>query len=94
MFAYMALFVPIINGFHSIIGTYNLNIETLPGNLYSLGIGLATIIAKHGISYIISKIKGKYKFNKKILSEIETPIIHKIGNYPDDKEKNELIKEQ
>jgi hypothetical protein len=97
MFAYTALLIPIMNGVLSIVGKYELNLETLCQNFFGLAIGVGTIIAKHGISSIINKIKNKFPINQKeVLDDIETPSIQKFSTFNDNEEdKNiDLIKEQ
>lgn len=99
MFAYTAMLIPIMNGILSIVGKYDLNLDTLPQNFIGLGMGVGTIIAKHGISEIINKLKGKFNINKKkVIDEIDTPIIQKIGDMTfgdsESKQDGELIKEQ
>lgn len=103
MFAYTAMLIPIMNAINSIVGKYDLNFDTLPQNFLGLGIGIGTIIAKHGIAEIIDRIKSRFpKGNsidkKKILDEIETPIIQKIGDVTfgdsESDQDGDLIKEQ
>ena len=95
MFGYTALLVPILNGLDAVVGKYDLNMETLPGNFLSIAVGVGTVVAKHGIAYILDKIK--LKINKKqIIDELETPTIQKIGNFVDTTKDvpGDLIKEQ
>lgn len=82
MFAYTSLMIPIMNGIFFIVGKYNLTPETLVSNLIGLLAGFGTIIAKHGINYILNKMKGKLGSKKKdILDDIETPEIQKFALY-------------
>ena len=97
MFAYTSLLIPIMNGVLSIVGKYNLNLDTLPQNFIGLGMGIGTIITKNALAEIIKKLSGRFALNKKkIIDEIEAPIIQKIGDLPfDTLPKNvDLIKEQ
>lgn len=98
MFSYISLLIPIINGVLAVIGKYDLNLDTLPQNFLGLAVGVGTIIAKHGISEIIDRIKNKVpKINKKkILDELGEPPIQKFSTFikPNEKEQGELIKEQ
>jgi hypothetical protein len=81
MFAYTSLLIPIMNGVLSIVGKYNFNLDTIVQNFMGLGMGLGTIITKHGIIELIDKLKDKFPINKKkVIDEIETPIIQKIGD--------------
>ena len=96
MFAYTALLLPVLNGIQYIIGKYDLTPETLAQNLIGLAAGMGTIIAKHGIVYILNKLKGKWPFKKKeILDDIETPVIQKFSLYnKEDEDQGEPINEQ
>lgn len=96
MFAYTTLLLPVLNGIQYIIGKYDLTPETLAQNLIGLAAGMGTIIAKHGIVYILNKLKGKWSFKKKeILDDIETPIIQKFSLYnTEDEDQGEPINEQ
>ena len=98
MFAYISLLIPILNGILALIGAYNLNLDTLPGNFLGLAVGVGTIIARHGISEIVKKLKNKFpKLNtKKVLSEVEEPPVQKFSTFtkPEEKQEGELIKEQ
>lgn len=96
MFAYTTLLLPVLNGIQYIIGKYDLTPETLAQNLIGLAAGMGTIIAKHGIVYILNKLKGKWPFKKKeILDDIETPVIQKFSLYnTEDEDQGEPINEQ
>lgn len=97
MFAYTSLLIPILNGVMYLIDKYDLNLETLPQNFLGLAVGVGTIITKHGIVEIISRIKNRFPINaKEVLDDIETPAIQKFATFGDS-EKNQpgdLIKEQ
>ena len=102
MFAYTSMFIPIMNGILYLIGKYDFNLETLPQNFIGLGVGVGTIIAKHGIIDLIKKIKSKLgigdKVAKEVIDEVETPIIQKFGDMTfgdaTSSEEGDLIKEQ
>lgn len=97
MFAYTGMLIPIMNGISYIVGKYDLNIDTLIQNFIGLSVGVGTIIAKHGVIEILKKIKDKLPVNKKkVIDEIETPLIQKFGDIKDvSPEQNvDLIKEQ
>jgi hypothetical protein len=97
MFAYTSLLIPVMNGILSVINKYDLNVETLTQNFIGLSVGVGTIIAKHGISLIASKLKDKFKINKEeIIGDIDTSgDIKKFGDViSSDDQKGELIKEQ
>ena len=96
MFAYTSILIPTMNAVSSLVGNYNLNMDTLPGNLMSVGIGVTTFLAKNGLTYLINKLKGK--FNIKINPDLEKPTV--VRSYDiadgevDNMGKNKLIKEQ
>jgi hypothetical protein len=97
MFAYTGMLIPIMNGILYIVGKYDLNIDTLIQNFIGLAMGVGTIIAKHGITEIVNRLKDKFSINKKkVIDEIETPIIQKFGDIKDanPEQDGELIKEQ
>jgi hypothetical protein len=97
MFAYTSLLIPLLNGVMAVIDKYELNLDTLPQNFLGLAVGVGTIIAKHGIVEIITRLKSKFTINQKeVLDDIETPVIQKFATFGDS-EKNQagdLIKEQ
>jgi hypothetical protein len=94
MFAYASLAIPILNGVAAVVGKYDLTLDSLPGNFLGLATGVGTLIAKHGITDILNRIKGKLPFNKnKVIDEIETPVIKKFGDADIEQDGN-LIKEQ
>lgn len=97
MFAYTSMLIPIMNGILYVIGKYDMNLDTLCDNFMGLAMGIGTVIAKHGIVEILNKIKTKFPINKKkIIDEIETPIIQKFGDIKNDSpdQDGDLIKEQ
>lgn len=97
MFAYTALLLPVMNGIMAIVSKYDLNIDTLIQNFIGLSIGVGTIISKHGIKLIASKIKDKFKVDpEEIEAEVDdTTDIRKFGDIVNnDDQRGELIKEQ
>ena len=91
MFAYAALSIPVLNGVMTIVGKYDLNLDSLITNFMGLAVGVGSLIAKHGIADIINRIKGINK--KKVVDEIETPVIQKFGDADVDQKEGELIRE-
>ena len=82
MFSYTSFLLPVMNGIYFLIGKYDLTPETMTQNLIGLGVGLGTLIAKHGIIYIINKIKDKFKVDASdVIDDIETPTIQKFALY-------------
>jgi len=98
MFGYTSLLIPIMNGILSVIGKYNLTIDTLPQNFLGLAAGIVTVITKHGVVEILNKLKDRFPVNKKeIIDEIEVPVIQKFSTFGDaekDQQSGDLIKEQ
>ena len=85
MFTYTALMIPVMNGILYLIGKYELTPETVIQNLIGLAAGIGTLVAKHGINYIINRIKGKFKIEKgDVLDELDTPKIQKFNLYGSD----------
>jgi len=94
MFAYASLAIPLLHAVAAIIGKYDLTLDSLPGNFLGLASGIGTLIAKHGITDILNRLKGKLPFNKKkVIDEIDTPIIQKFGDADIEQDGN-LIKEE
>jgi hypothetical protein len=100
MFAYTSILIPIMNGILYIIGKYDMGVDEVISNFFSLSVGVATRIAKHGLVEILDKLRKLISpdSKRKILSEIETPVIQKFGDitYGDGEsdQEGELIKEQ
>lgn len=55
--SYTAILVPFMNGVNYIIGKYDLSLDNFIGNFLSLGVGITSLIAKHGLDYIRKKIE-------------------------------------
>lgn len=97
MFAYTSMLIPIMNGVLFIVGKYELNIDSFCENFLGLSIGVSTIIAKYGISYILNKLKDKFKVNKsKVLSDIEDTSVKKFSTFGDGEgdQQGDMINEQ
>ena len=97
MFSYTSILIPIMNGILFLIGKYEMTPDTIVQNFFSLGMGVASKIAKHGLVELISKLKNRLNINKdKVLGEIETPVIQRFSNYVDQEpeQDGDLIKEQ
>jgi len=100
MFAYSAIMLPIMTTLSSVVNKFDLNLDTMPQNFLMLTAGVSTIVAKHGIAYLLNKLKGKLKISdkieKEIESEIQTPTITKVTRFgdSDSNQSGDLIKEQ
>lgn len=81
MFSYTSILIPVMNAIYVLIGKYSMTLDNFVDNFKAISIGIATITAKHFIIDIIKKLKSKFPINKKkIIKEIETPVIHKFGD--------------
>ena len=96
MFAYTAILIPTMNAISWMVGKYDFNLETLPMNFLSIGVGVGTFLAKNGINYLVSKLKDK--LHLKINPDLDKPTVVRPYDIKDgdsvDMGKNSLIKEQ
>jgi hypothetical protein len=96
MLGYTAILLPSMNAISALIGEYHFNIDTLPANLLSVGLGIGTFLAKNGFNYLVNKLKDK--FNLKINPDLNNPTFLKSIDINDgdtkDMDNNKLIKEQ
>lgn len=97
MLAYTSLLIPVMNAIFIIINKYDLTLDNLIDNFAGLSMGIGTILAKHAIIDIVNKIKTKFPISKKkIIDEIETPVIQKFGDKTygsDEKQTGDMIQE-
>jgi len=63
IFGYTALLIPILGALSSTIQSQGWDINTMVGNLYSLGAGVASIILKNGIDHFISTLDKAKKIS-------------------------------
>lgn len=98
MFGYTAILIPIMNAILWIIGKYDMSVDAVIQNFFSLGVGIASRIAKHGLVELINKLKGivSNKTKHEIIDELETPVIQRFSDIrlKDDEQEGDLIKEQ
>ena len=99
MFSYTTILIPIMNGILYIIGKYDMGVDQVVQNFFSLSTGVATKIAKHGLIELLDKLRKMISSDSKreIIDELETPLIQKFGDihHGDDVEQEgDLIKEQ
>lgn len=100
MFSYTAILIPVMNAILYIIGKYDMGADEIISNFFTLSVGVATKVAKHGLSEVIGRLKGLIpnKEREEIIDELETPVIQKFGDFthgtmnPDSE--GDLIKEQ
>ena len=76
-----------------------MDLETFFMNLGVFTAGITSIMAKHGIGFLMSKLRDVLKLSKKDrerikkeVEEIEVPLIKRVGDIDDDD--HDLIKEQ
>jgi hypothetical protein len=98
MFGYTAILIPIMNAILWIIGKYEMSVDAVIQNFFSLGVGIASRIAKHGLVELINKLKGiiSNKTKEEIIDELETPVIQRFSDIRDKEsgQEGDLIKEQ
>jgi len=96
MLGYTAILIPIMNSILWVIGKYEMSVDNVIQNFFSLGLGVSSRIAKHGLVELIKKLKGflPNKTSNDIIDELETPVIQRFGDIKDDEQEGELIKEQ
>lgn len=100
MFAYTAILIPIMNGVFYIIGKYDMGVDQVITNFFSLSVGVATRIAKHGLVELLDRLRRFISPDSKreIIDELETPVIQKFGDIhygdTDTEHEGDLIKEQ
>jgi hypothetical protein len=96
MFGYTAILIPIMNSILWVIGKYEMSVDAVIQNFFSLGLGVSSRIAKHGLVELINKLRGflSNKTSNDIIDELETPVIQRFGDIRDDEQEGELIKEQ
>jgi hypothetical protein len=98
MFAYTTILIPVLNGITYIVGKYDMNLNTFLTNFMGLSMGIATILAKHGIIELLKKIKRRIKISnkdeKEIIDELETNDIKKISDFTYNTKEGEMINEQ
>lgn len=63
MFGYTSILIPTMNALSSIVSDYNWTMDTIIGNLSSLGVGILTFLAKNGWDYLVKRLKSKTKIN-------------------------------
>lgn len=85
MFSYTSILVPILSAITTLVSKNSYTLDTFTNNFISLGIGISTLTAKHGLNWLINKLKNKIYLNNNIDKNIAT----QIDNTPN----SELINE-
>lgn len=87
MIGYTAMLVPVMNGINAIIGIYKMDINSFLSNIGMFVAGITALMAKHGIGFLMDKLKDVLKLSKKDrerikkeVEEIEVPLIKKVGD--------------
>jgi len=98
MFAYTSILIPIMNGILAIIGKYDMTMDAVISNFFSIGVGITTRIAKHGLIELLNKLRSKIgiKDKEEILKDVESSDIQKFSTFNDGetKQNGDLINEQ
>lgn len=100
MFAYTAILIPVMNAILAVIGIHEMSVDDVISNFFSLSIGVATRIAKHGLVEILDRLRNFVSPSSKreILDDLETPVIQKFGDFThgntESEQEGDLIKEQ
>lgn len=83
MFSYTAILIPVMNAILYVIGEYEMGADEIISNFFTLSVGVATKIAKHGLVEIVSRLKGMIpkRDREEIIDELETPVIQKFGDF-------------
>jgi len=94
MFGYTSLLIPTMNALSSIINDYGWTMDTIIGNLSSLGVGILTFLAKNGFDYLVNKLKKKVKLNPELdkMSKTGNAEVGDVEDY--DAGNAKLIREQ
>jgi hypothetical protein len=81
-----------------IIDKYDMSVDHVIQNFFSLGLGITTRIAKHALVELVNKLKGiiSNKAKEEIIDELETPVIQRFNDIrdKDSEQEGDLIKEQ
>ena len=99
MLGYTMILMPTMNAISAVVGEYNLNFETLPGNLLSIAAGVGTFLTKNIFNLLVTKIKKKTNIDVDT-KHLDIPVAAKpyeISDGDEDLENlkgNSLIKEQ
>jgi len=97
MFGYTSLMVPCMNAIAVFIGKYDVTLENIAMNLFSLGIGVSAILAKQGVTWLVNKISKSLGI-KSLSKDLEKPVEMRpfdiIDGETDNLDKSKLIKEQ
>lgn len=80
MFAYTAMLAPIMNSINAVIEFSNMDLNSFIANTAIFIAGIATIIAKHGANFFVSKMKNFFNLGPEEQEEIKNEIEEEIKN--------------
>ena len=86
-----------MNALSMFIGKYDITIENIAMNLFSLSVGVSALLAKQGVSWLVNKITkslGLKKLGKDLEKPVEMRPFDIIDGETDNLDKSKLIKEQ
>jgi hypothetical protein len=72
MLGYTSLMLPFMNAISYVVGKYDLNPESLVGNLLSIGLSLGAFSGKNIINTIVKKLKDKIEIS--VSGDLEKPV--------------------
>ena len=80
MFAYTAMLAPIMNSINAVIELSHMDLNSFIANTAIFIAGIATIIAKHGANFFVSKMKNFFSLDDAEQEEIKSEIEDEIKN--------------
>lgn len=80
MFAYTAMLAPIMNSINAVIDFSHMDLNSFIANTAIFVTGIATIIAKHGANFFVSKMKNFFSLDDSEQDEIKSEIEDEIKN--------------
>lgn len=64
IFGYTSLLIPIMNAINSLVGEYDMNVDTIVGNFLAIGASVTTILAKNSLGFLYDRLKNVIGFKK------------------------------
>ena len=80
MFAYTAMLAPIMNSINAVIEFSHMDLNSFVANTAIFIAGIATIIAKHGANFFVSKMRNFFNLDQEEQEEIKNEIEEEIKN--------------
>ena len=90
MFAYTAMLAPIMNSINAVIEFSDMDLNSFIANTAIFIAGIATIIAKHGANFFVSKMRNFFNLDEEEREEIKNEIEDTIknSNFPNSRRPN------